>query len=457
MDWFKKINFSGAPVYKAIARGIADAVNHGELKPGDKLPTQRYLSGVIGCTVGTVTRSYKYAEGMGLIVSIVGSGSYIKMQNDLGFSIPDINKKDIVNLSINTPSLQSRVAFMSQALQSAGDKILYNASILDYQNNLDNKIHRAALLNWYRSAGIEAKLDNIAITSGGQHGVSLALSTIMRPNDTLLSESISYPGLSPLVDRYHLKIKTVEIDDQGVIPESLDECCRQFMPTCLFVNPRFHNPTTAIMSEERKRSIAYIAKKYKIFIIEDDVLSHHSEPSNPIYNYYPERTIYVSSVSKSLAPSLRIGTIIAHDYLINKIGSTLKNDVWMASPIMAEIVTHWINSGVAEQLVRTDQLELIRRSSYLKEIFNEGDYDYNAGSPHAWLHLPPHWSPRNFTDVMRDEGVLIKNSEDFIINNKNRINAVRISLTSPSDGILVKDALMKIASNMAQERACPLC
>ena len=58
---------------------------------------------------------------------------------------------------------------------------------------------------------------------------------------------------------------------------------------------------------------------------------------------------------------------------------------------------------------------------------------------------------------MRDEGVLIKNSEDFIINNKNRINAVRISLTSPSDGILVKDALMKIASNMAQERACPLC
>ena len=89
---------------------------------------------------------------------------------------------------------------MSQALQSAGDKMLYNASILDYQNNLDNKIHRAALLNWYRSAGIEAKLDNIAITSGGQHGVSLALSTIMRPNDTLLSESISYPGLSPLVE-----------------------------------------------------------------------------------------------------------------------------------------------------------------------------------------------------------------------------------------------------------------
>jgi DNA-binding transcriptional regulator YhcF (GntR family) len=113
MDWYKKIQFSEAPVYKAIAHGIANAVNQGELRPSDKLPTQRYLSKVIGCTVGTITRAYKYAEDMGLVVSVIGSGSYIKTQSDLGFSIPETDKKDLINLSINTPSLHSRAGLCS--------------------------------------------------------------------------------------------------------------------------------------------------------------------------------------------------------------------------------------------------------------------------------------------------------------------------------------------------------
>ncbi len=448
MDWYKKINFSGIPVYKAIAHGIADAVNHGELKPNDKLPTQRYLSAVIGCTVGTITRAYKYAEEMGLVLSIIGSGSYIKAQSDLGFSIPDTNKKDIVNLSINTPSLHSRAAFMSQTLQAVGDKMLYNSSILDYQNNLGTEIHRKTLLDWYISSGIKAEPENVVITSGGQHGVSLALSTIMRPNDTLLTESVSYPGISPLVERYHLKIKTIEIDEQGIIPESLDDCCRKFIPKCLFINPRIHNPTTAKMSSARKKLIAKIAEKYKLFIIEDDILSHHTEPSTPIYNYYPKRTIYISSVSKSLAPSLRVGIIISNDDLIKKIGSTLKNDIWMTSPIMSEIATYWINNGIAEQLLRADKYELARRSSYLEEIFKNSDYVYSSGSPHVWLYLPNNWTPRKFSESMKNEGVLIKNSDDFVLNNKNMINAVRVSLTSPSESNLVKGALLKIAQKM---------
>ena len=445
MDWYRKLQFSDAALYKTIAFGIAAAVNRGELLPGDKLPTQRFLSKAIGCTVGTITRAYKLAEDMGIVSSIIGSGSYVKSQDQLGFTIPDGNIRDTINLSINTPSLLTRSKFISESLHEAGEKYLYNSHALDYQNNYGNQNVRQTLLDWYKDAGLEANLGNTILSAGGQHGLSLSISALARPKDTILSESVSYHGLAPLIDRYHLQLKTVEMDDEGIIPDSLDRYCRHHLPIALYLNPRIHNPTTAQMSVDRKKAVADVARKHQIYIIEDDVLSHHANPSPPIYNFYPEKTIYLSSMSKSLAPSLRVGMIVANDDLIHVIAKTLKDDIWMTSPILADLAAHWIKTGIATQLIRSDQHELMRRAERFKIILGSYSFQYSEGSPHVWLHLPDHWSPRNFVDAMKEQNVLLKGSEDFIVNSRDRVNAVRISMTSPDSIQQVNTGLHRIA------------
>ncbi len=134
-----------------------------------------------------------------------------------------------------------------------------------------------------------------------------AFAGLARPGDPILVEALTYAGVCHVAERLGLRLHGLAIDDEGLLPEALDEAARTGQARLLFVNPTVHNPTTATMSLARREAIAGIARRHDLIVIEDDVYGQLPEDRPPpIAVLAPERTIHISSASKSVAPGLRL-------------------------------------------------------------------------------------------------------------------------------------------------------
>ena len=113
-----------------------------------------------------------------------------------------------------------------------------------------------------------------------------------------------------LARQMHLRVRGVALDAEGLKPDALEQACRTSRARVLYCMPRLHNPTSAIMPERRRRQIAAIAQRHRLTVIEDDVYGFLSPERAPLAAIIPEQTVYVTSLSKSLFPGMRLGCVV---------------------------------------------------------------------------------------------------------------------------------------------------
>src|SRR5262249_25147559 len=150
----------------------------------------------------------------------------------------------------------------------------------------------------------------------------------------------------------------VALDDEGIVPRALDAACRKARPKALYVVPTLHNPTTATLPLARRQAVVEIARRYDLAIIEDDIyrmLAPQAPP--PVAHLAPERTIYVTSLSKSLAPGLRLGYMVAPAAHRARVMRGIQSSIWMVSPIAAALATHWVLQGEFEAIAAAKRKE----------------------------------------------------------------------------------------------------
>jgi DNA-binding transcriptional MocR family regulator len=148
---------------------------------------------------------------------------------------------------------------------------------------------------------------------------SLSLMALAKPGDEILVEEFTYPGITDLAGHLHLRLRTVALDREGIVPESLDEACRRAKPTALYCISSFQNPTAAMMSEKRRQDIAMVALEHQLTVIEDDVFGFLAPDVKPLSSFLPEdQVFYLTSTDKSIAPGLRIGYLLAPSAMIER-------------------------------------------------------------------------------------------------------------------------------------------
>ncbi len=225
--------------------------------------------------------------------------------------------------------------------------------------------------------------------SGGQHAMEVALTALTRPGDTVLAESLTYPGLKVLANRLHLRLHGVAMDEQGLQPDALEAACRGGAKV-LFCLPNLQNPTGAVMPEERRRRIATVVRKHALTVVEDDaygLLLDRRPP--PLCTLVPEPGWFIGGVSKLLAPGLRIGYLAAPaDTGTERLAEEAGLAVRMTPPLMAEVAARWVHDGTADELVVRRRREAQERLELAREVL--------AGAlpkPPPRPHLPPVAAP----------------------------------------------------------------
>lgn len=444
--WNPDLSKHSGARYLAIADAIAEDIEHGRLVSGQQMPTHRELASRLGVTVGTITRAYSEAQRRGLLVGETGRGTYVR-EDLFGDAFPTVaaaQDDSIIDLSLNIPPVPSGDQLgheLAAALLNLSNRPNLSA-LVGYQTPTGAERHRAAGAAWVSRSGLEADAERVLVTSGALHAMTVVFSTLTKPGDTVLTESLTYPGMKNLAHLLHLRLQGLAVDEHGIVPEAFERACRSGSARVLYTIPTIHNPLGTVWPEERRREIARIAEAHDISIVEDDVHSFMLEhPPLPLSAFAPEQSYYILTTSKSIAGGMRIGYLLAPERMVERLATSLRATVWMAAPLMAEIASEWIKDGTAELLVEQKRTEAVARQEIARRILHGLRFSAHPISFHIWLELPDPWRNDEFIAQARRRGVLVTPPEAFVPGREEAPHAVRVCLGAARTRIQLEKGL----------------
>ncbi len=443
--------------YKRLAQALETGIIAGTLEAGAKLPPQRILADQLGVTIGTISRAYAELERMGLVVARVGDGTFVRQQGlerqrDSGFrNVSEAPQHYDMSRNMHIPGQET--ALLAHSLRELADNPQRLHALALYSPEPGQPRHRQAGARWLSHAGFVAQAEQILCVNGGQHGLLCALTALFRAGDTLVTEQLSYPGLIGAARLLGIKLLGIEMDEQGLIPESLDELCRGNRVAALYCTPTLQNPTTAVLSLERRQAIARLCREHNLLILEDEahaVLLERRPP--PLSLFAPERSILIGSLSKALAAGLRVGYLHAPQALIGRLSAALRASCWMATPLTQELASQWIEDGTALTLLRQQVAEIERRKELVGGLLEGLNYRSQPQSPHFWIEVPEPWRASAIEAELRHKGYLVSPAEAFAVGRNAVPQFIRASVSNAiHDDQRLRDGFLAIAGSLRQD------
>ncbi|HWK66627.1 MAG TPA: PLP-dependent aminotransferase family protein [Rhizobiaceae bacterium] len=450
-SWIPSISRADGPLYLAIADALSADVMAGRLPAGFRLPPQRALAEQLGIDFTTVSRAYSEARRRGLVEGRVGQGTYVRARRPVNSSQ---TASGLVDMSMNLPPRFDDPDLVARMWGDVADLGAQDGLdlLLRYQEAGGAVRDRAAGARWLAPRLGAVDVTRLLVCPGAQGAMLAMLGSLVAPGETILAEQLTYPGFRAVADYLRIRVVGVAMDDEGLVPESLEELCRERAPKALYINPTLHNPTTATLSHARREHIVAIARRHDMPIIEDDAYGAlPAEPVPPLAALAPDIVYHVAGLAKCLAPALRVAyLVVPRDRGVGHVASAIRATAGMASPLGAAIATRWIESGVARSVLAAIRKEAGERQRILSEILPPSLIRTDREAFHAWLKLPAQWSRADFAAHLRSAGIGVVTSDAFAVSGSPQ-EAVRLGLGAAPDQAALATSLRTVGDLLRQQ------
>jgi len=447
--WIPKLDGRGGPKYLQIVEAMAEDIAAGRLPAGAQLPPHRELAYQLGLSANTTSRAYTEAVKRALLRGEVGRGTFVRRPGSLpapGLE-GSLNRDTTgpVDLSRNLPLPGFAEPHIRRVLgELSGSKGLQ--ALLDYQTHADIAQHGEAAEMWIDGRGLKADADHIVTTMGGQHGLLCALMALLRPGDLLLTETLTYSPVLAMAERFGVHTASVAMDREGVLPGAFADACTHARPKAFYLTPTLQAPTTLTLSAERRREIARIAEQNDVTLIEDDVFGPlKTDTPPPLASLAPDHCIYVTSLSKAIAPGLRVGFVRAPVRLAAALRNCVNLSVWMTPPVTLEIAARLIRDGTAEKLAGFQRDAARHRQALARTLLKDADLLADPQGLHLWLGLPAGWRADVFRATCARQGVLVSEGRSFTAKASDAPEAIRVCLSHEVSEARLEQGLRTVA------------
>lgn len=257
---------------------------------------------------------------------------------------------------------------------------------------------RTHIANRMSKQGIQAKKEDILITSGSQQGLDFTGKVFINPGDYVLCESPSYLGAINAFRAYECQFKEVETDSEGMIISHLEKVIHETENVkYIYVIPDFQNPSGRTWSLERRKALVDIANKYNLVIIEDNPygeLRFEGEPQPAVKSLDTEgRVVYLGTFSKTFSPGLRIGWVCASELLLSKYITVKQSaDLQSSSISQRELSVFLDNYDLDVHIEKIKSVYKHRRDLMIATMDDHfpksAKYEVPQGGLFAWVELP---------------------------------------------------------------------
>jgi DNA-binding transcriptional MocR family regulator len=400
--WTPDLPTDGTPLFEQILAALERAVRDGGLKAGERLPPQRELARTLGVSVGTVTRAYEEADRRGLTLGHVGRGTYIARAQDTDNARAS---GPLIDLSMNVPPMVAAERLLMEAWGKVRRRAEF-AEALNYGPIEGQPGYRRMVSTWLTdTAGVEAiDPSRIVITSGAQAAMDLVFSTLCRAGDVVLVEELTFSGMKAIAQYRGYSLAPVAMDEEGIIPDALAAAVKTTGARVLYTMPTLQNPTARTQSLARRNELIKVARQVEMTLVEDDVYAayvEHRDAPPPLVNLAPEITYYISGLSKSLAPGLRIGFVAAPTALLaSHVAVGVRASAHATQSMGLLLAQQVIEEGSAQQILKENRRLLRARGAALRAALNLPAARLAVMSPHVWL-------PASYAEASRLEAQLL--------------------------------------------------
>ncbi|KQL41901.1 GntR family transcriptional regulator [Bacillus sp. FJAT-25509] len=449
MSWKPSIDKNKKPIYQAIAGQLENDILNGVLLPGTKLPPQRELADYLDLNLSTISKAFKMCELKGLLSASVGSGTFVSYDAlSNSYLLEDTKPKHLIEMGATLPDKASYEPLLLQ-LRNMLQETDYE-KWFGYGRAGESLWQKDAAIKLIRRGGFETTVDHILFANGGQNAIAATLASICKPGDRIGADEHTYPGLKTIAAMLSVQIIPIKSENYEMCPNAFEYACKNDNIKGIYLNPDYHNPTASCLSVENRKKISAIAKKYNQFIIEDATYNLLNEKPIPaVASFASEQTIYIASLSKSIAPGLRLAYVAVPSRFKESISKALYNLNISVSPLFSELAARTIVSNQFENIIKVHREQTIRRN----QVVNKYLSDYTClGSERGifrWLLLPGKVTGDEFEKLAAQHGIQVYAAERFVVGKSAPERAVRVSVCAPEtieeleQGLMILKSLLK--------------
>jgi GntR family transcriptional regulator/MocR family aminotransferase len=443
-----------APVYEQVANGLIKLIIEGKIKPGNSLPASRVLAELMHLNRTTIVAAYEELRSQDWIEVLPRRGILISKQlplitpqefNDnietltgevpkLDFflkltsvSPPEQPNTRPYDLVINDGYPDAREApltilltkYKSLFRKKYIDGILMGGTVAG-SNNL-----RAELASFLsQSRGMNVTEENILVTKGAQAAIYIAARMIIKPGSVVVVGDLSYNLANEVFIQAGATLIKVKVDENGMDIDEVEKICKAKKPDLLYIIPHHHHPTTVTLSAERRMKLLHIIQNYQFPVIEDDYdydFHYDNRPILPLASSdHKGYVIYIGSITKTLAPSIKMGYIVAAKAFIwqsfhLKMIMEIRGDVLMEEAL----ATLYRDGEMQRHITRSVKLYKTRRDLFCAlleaELHEIVEFMKPLGGMAVWVTFKPAYSLGRLSSSLSHQGIYMNDGSRYNI------------------------------------------
>lgn len=456
---------SHIPLYIQLRDQLRSLVHAGDLRPGDRIPASRELATILGVHRTTVANAYAELESEGLIQGHVGRGTFIRADGN-GLKItppppPALNGNGHGNslrwelLFADERSDEILTRLMAAAPENALSFIMARPAeeffpIEELQNCSQTVLRREgqeilnlgatdgyprlkeALLDLLHNDGIPAKEESLLVTDGCQQALDLISKAFVRPGDTVILENPTYPGATGVFNGVRARCLGVPVRTQaepgspvGIDLDVLESTLADNRVKLIILTPDFQNPTGTSMPLASRRTVLDLAARYQVPVVEDHVYArlYSGDERVPSLKQLDRSNlvIHIDSFAKVAFPGLRVGWIVAHPAVIERLRlvkqmTDLHTDQ-LAQATLAEFLKRGLFQKHLTRMRKVYPERLDALDQALRHCMPEGVrwHRPEGGAMAIWLELPAGFDASELMIHARERGVLFAPGRYFYV------------------------------------------
>ncbi|MBP2479408.1 DNA-binding transcriptional MocR family regulator [Crossiella equi] len=401
--------------YQQVVDRLAADVRSGRWPVGTRLPTHRELAVREGIALATATRVYAELAAMGLVTGEQGRGTFVRDIAVLPGQGMDQRSvaADVVDLRFNYPTVPGQADLLRHGLRElagAGDL----DALLHYQPHAGRDRDRASVARHLLDRGLAVDGDQVLIVSGAQHGLAVTAMAALRPGDVVAVDALTYPGFKVLAHTLGLELAAVPATPHGPDLEALARLCAHRPVRAVYTMPTLHNPLGWVLDLAARERLRALAHRHDLLLLEDATYAYLVEDAPPpLAALAPEHTVYVSSLSKSVATGLRMGWVVPPPSLRTALERTIRATTWHTPALATTLACGWLDDGTATRLETAKRADARQRQDLAREVLAGLSTVANPSSYFLWLPLAESARTDRITATLATRHIAVATAEQF--------------------------------------------